>query len=356
MKTALEDLAELVAIPSFSGCEDVAADWMEERLTQEGIEPCRLFNNVWAFAAGFDPELPTVLLNSHLDTVAVCKGWEYEPHRLTQVDNRCFGLGINDAGAGLIALLHVFLRESTDRKSGKKPVYNLVFLASAEEENSGKNGMELVREALGKIDMAIVGEPTGGAVAIAEKGLLVLDGIATGVAGHAARNTGTNALYLALDDIQRIKSYSFTKLSAFLGETKATVTAIHSGDLHNVIPDECRFTVDVRLNEHYTHEEVLSELQQISVAELIPRSMRLCPSGLPENHSLKRSAEKLDLNCFGSPTMSDQALMPWPSVKMGPGESERSHTANEFIYVEELENGIRLYRNFLQQLEYEIMG
>lgn len=356
MKSALQDLAELVDIPSFSGGEDAAADWMENRLALENLQTYRLFNNVWAYAVGFDPELPTVLLNSHLDTVAVCKGWEYEPHRLTQVGNRCFGLGSNDAGAALIALLHVFLRENADRKAGKKPVYNLVFLASAEEENSGKRGMELVRGALGKIDMAIVGEPTGGAVAIAEKGLLVLDGTAKGVAGHAARNTGTNALYLALDDILRIKSYSFTKLSAFLGKTTATVTAIHGGDLHNVIPDECRFTVDVRLNEHYTHEEVLSELQQISVAELIPRSMRLCSSGLPEKHPLKRSAENLGLNCFGSPTMSDQALMPWPSVKMGPGESERSHTANEFIYVEELESGIRLYQEFLQQLEDEIMG
>ena len=356
MNTPLNDLAALVSIPSFSGKETAAADWMYNLLASEGLIPERLVNNVWATASGFDPIKPTVLLNSHLDTVGICDGWTVDPHAFTQNGATCYGLGINDAGASLIGLLHVFLQEHTERKAGKQSSFNLIFLASAEEENSGKNGMELVREHLGTITMAIVGEPTGGKVAVAEKGLLVIDALATGIAGHAARSTGENAVYKALNDIQLLRSHVFTRVSDTLGPVSLHVTAISGGQLHNVIPDSCRFTIDIRLNDCYTHQEILDELQALCQSKLTPRSMRLSPSGLPVHHPLVRAAEQLGLECFGSPTMSDQALMPWPSIKFGIGESERSHTANECIYENELTTGIALYKAFLKQLDYEIMG
>lgn len=351
MEKLLKDLKTLVSIPSFSGEEKSVADWMEQRLQEEGFVAKRYLNNVWATSPPFDKNKPTVLLNSHLDTVKVCNGWTYPPFNCMEVRNRLYGLGINDAGASLIALFHVFLRMESQNLA-----YNLVFLASAEEENSGKNGLEAVRDLLGTIDMAIVGEPTGGKVAIAEKGLLVIDACAKGVAGHAARNTGVNAITIALQDIQRIQEYQFKKTSALLGSVNMNVTAIKGGELHNVIPDECRFVIDVRLNEHYSHQEIVEELQSLCSAELKARSMRLSPSGLPESHPLWCAAEALKIPCFGSPTMSDQALMPWPSVKLGIGESERSHTANEYVLIEEVEQGMRIYEQYLTQLHHEIMG
>jgi acetylornithine deacetylase len=351
MEKLLKDLKTLVSIPSFSGEEKLVADWMEQRLQEEGFAAKRYLNNVWATSTRFDKNKPTVLLNSHLDTVKVCNGWNYPPFTCTEVENWLYGLGINDAGASLIALFHVFLRMESQNLA-----YNLVFLASAEEENSGKNGLEAVRDLLGSIDMAIVGEPTGGKVAIAEKGLLVIDACAKGVAGHAARNSGVNAITIALQDIQRIQEHQFQKTSALLGSVNVNVTAIKGGELHNVIPDECRFVIDVRLNECYSHQEILEELQTLCSAELKARSMRLSPSGLPENHPLWRATEALKIPCFGSPTMSDQALMPWPSVKLGIGESERSHTANEYVLNEEVEQGMRIYEQYLTQLHHEIMG
>lgn len=353
---ALEDLKALVEIPALSGQEHTAADWMEQRLLSEGCEVKRLGNNVWSTTVSFDPDLPTILLNSHLDTVPAANGWTFPPHELTVSGDRLIGLGANDAKASLVGLLHVFLEENAFRKSGKKRTCNWVFLASAEEENSGKGGMESVRNQLGNIDMAIVGEPTGGRVALAEKGLLVIDVEVKGVAGHAARNTGENAIYKSLETIERLRYHRFERVSELLGPVSLNVTMIEAGSAHNVVPDRCRFTMDIRLNECYTHVEILTELQQLTAAELHPRSMRLCASGLPENHPLELAARKLNLQCFGSPTMSDQALMPWPSVKMGIGESERSHTANEYITITELTEGIDRYRRFLTQLEYEIMG
>jgi len=351
MEKLLEDLKTLVSIPSFSGEEKSVADWMEQRLQEEGFVAKRHLNNVWATTTQFDKNKPTVLLNSHLDTVKVCNGWTYPPFNYTEVGNRLYGLGINDAGASLIALFHVFLRMESQNLA-----YNLVFLASAEEENSGKNGLEAVRDLLGTIDMAIVGEPTNGKVAIAEKGLLVIDACAKGVAGHAARNSGVNAITVALQDIQRIQEHQFKKTSALLGLVNTNVTAIKGGELHNVIPDECHFVIDVRLNECYSHREILEELQALCSSELKARSMRLSPSGLLENHPLWHAAEALKIPCFGSPTMSDQALMPWPSVKLGIGKSERSHTANEFVLIEEVEQGMRIYEQYLTQLHHEIMG
>lgn len=356
MKTVWNDLKSLIEIPSYSKEESSVADWMEQRLQQSGLKTQRLQNNVWALAEGFDAALPTVLLNSHLDTVRATQEWTKNPFALTEIGNACYGLGINDAGASLIGLLHVFLTEHAARLSGEKPSYNLLFLASAEEEISGENGMERVVSHLGKVDMAIVGEPTGGAVAVAEKGLLVLDCVATGKAGHAARNTGINALYMALEDIECLRSYSFTKLSPWLGKTTLNVTQLCAGSQHNVIPESAFFTVDIRLTEQYTHTEILAELQAICVSKLTPRSMRLRPSGLQPDHPLERAARGAALVCTGSPTMSDQALMPWPSVKLGIGESERSHIADEYILKHELAEGIERYQLFLKKLGHEIMG
>lgn len=351
MKSALADLIELVNIPSLSGQEHAVADWMEQRLQSNGIQTNRLNNNVWATSMHFDHEQPTVLLNSHLDTVKPSSEWTAPPFECTKKGNQLIGLGINDAGASLIGLLHTFLHFHH-----QKLPFNLVFCASAEEENSGSNGFELVRDKLGTIDMAIVGEPTGGKIAVAEKGLLVIDAIAAGETGHAARNSGKNALYLALDDIQTIRSYCFTNYSDLLGPVNTNVTMIHSGTQHNVIPAECRFTIDVRLNEYYTHAQIMEELQAICSSKLVARSMRLSPSHLPAGNMLQKTATALQLNCYGSPTMSDQALMPWPSIKLGIGESERSHTADEYIYEYELERGIDLYHTFIKQLQHEIMG
>ena len=351
MKSALDDLIELVNIPSLSGEEDAAADWIEKRLKSSGISTNRFNNNIWVISHYYEAANPTVLLNSHLDTVKPGKEWTVPPFQCTKKGNQLIGLGINDAGASLIGLLHTFLHFQHQQLP-----FNLVFCASAEEENSGVNGFESIRNQFGKIDMAIVGEPTGGKVAIAEKGLLVIDAVAKGVAGHAARNTGKNAIYKALEDIERIRSYCFTNFSDLLGPVNINVTTINSGTQHNVIPDECRFTIDVRLNECYTHEQIMQELQAICTSKLVARSTRLSPSHLPAGHVLQKTATALQLDCYGSPTMSDQALMPWPSIKLGIGESERSHTADEYIYEYELERGILQYKAFIKQLQHEIMG
>lgn len=351
---AIEDLIQLVSIPSLSGEEQDAANWMQEKLESNGFPTQRLYNNVWAWAFAPDPNKPTVLLNSHLDTVKPVSGWTAEPYTVTREEEKLIGLGINDAGASLIGLLHAFFRIARSFHKEELP-YNLIFLASAEEENSGPKGMELVRSHLGEIAMAIVGEPTGCKAAVSEKGLLVIDATAKGTAGHAARNTGDNALYKAVEDIMKLKSHSFAKVSPTLGPVSLNVTAVKGGELHNVIPDTCSYTIDIRLNDCYTHQEILDELQQLCSADLKARSMRLCPSGLKENHPLFRTAVKIGVECYGSPTMSDQALMPWPSLKMGIGESERSHSANEFIYEYELREGVGHYEQFLISLRNEIM-
>lgn len=356
MRTPKEDIKQLVEIPSFSGEEDQVATWMENRLKSEGFKVERLKNHVWSKSSDFDRNKPTILLNSHMDTVKPCSTWDVDPFSFIEKGDKWIALGINDAGASLIGLLHAFIADEKERLAGEQKNYNLLFLASAEEENSGMNGMEFIRDKIGNINAAIVGEPTNNEIAIAEKGLMVIDASAEGVAGHTASNTGVNAIYLAISDIEKIKNHKFVKESVLLGNTQANVTQIQAGILHNVIPDKCSFTMDVRINEMYTHIEVLAELQAICVSKLMPRSMRLCSSGLETNHFFERTAKALNITCFGSPTMSDQALMPWPSIKYGIGVSERSHTANEFIYDFELAEGIKNYSRFLKQLNYEIMG
>lgn len=345
-ETTLELLASLLRIPAYSGEEAAKADWLQDWFATKGIETKRLGNNLWCVNKHFDAQKPTILLNSHLDTVKPNAQYTRDPWLPEVVDGKLYGLGSNDAGGALVSLIFTFLAF----EASPNLVYNLCFLASAEEENSGLGGVDLVWSHLPKIDFAVVGEPTSGELAVAEKGLLVVDAVVHGKAGHAAREEGDNALYKALADLEWVRNYRFERVSDMLGPVKMTATIISAGTQHNVVPGTCRYTLDIRLNDCYTHEEVLEILQQHLQAELQPRSCRLRPSHLPEGHPLRLQAEKLGMHCYGSPTTSDQALMPVPSAKLGPGDSARSHMADEFIYVEQLQAGVDLYSRLLQPL------
>lgn len=344
--TPLELLTALLQIPAFSGEEAAKSDWLQAWLTAKGIAVNRQGNNLWCVNKHFDAQKPTILLNSHLDTVKPNAQYTRDPWLPEVMDGKVYGLGSNDAGGALVSLIFTFLAF----EALPNLAYNLCFLASAEEENSGSGGVELVWSHLPAIDFAIVGEPTSGELAVAEKGLLVVDAVVHGQAGHAAREEGDNALYKALADLEWVRNYHFERISDTLGPVKMTATIISAGSQHNVVPGSCRYTLDIRLNDCYTHEEVLEILQQHLQAELQPRSCRLRPSHLPEGHPLRLQAEKLGMRCYGSPTTSDQALMPVPSAKLGPGDSARSHTADEFIYVEQLQAGVELYSRLLQPL------
>lgn len=343
--SALDLLKTLIKTPSLSRQETEAAAIIESYLSgQNEVSVSRKHNNVWATTA-FDPQRPTILLNSHIDTVKPVAGWKNNPFEPVETDGKLYGLGSNDAGASLVCLLHTFLI-----LSARPQPYNLIFLASAEEEVSGQNGIESVIPELPPINLAVVGEPTEMQPAIAEKGLVVLDGHVTGKSGHAARNEGENALYKAIDVINKLRNYRFDRKSDLLGEVKLTVTQIQSGTQHNVIPDRCDFVVDVRTNELYSNREIVETLVKSLDCVLQPRSLRLNSSHLPASHPFLKRAELLGRHPFGSPTLSDQALLPYPSVKMGPGDSARSHTADEHIYTSELREGIELYVKLLDGL------
>ncbi|WP_395767013.1 M20/M25/M40 family metallo-hydrolase [Aquirufa sp.] len=340
-------LAQLLACPSFSREEQGTAAIIQEFLAARNISFHTLGHNVWAKNLLFDAAKPTILLNSHHDTVKPNASWSYEPFAATIQDGKMFGLGSNDAGASLVCLISVFCA-FFDRELP----FNLVLAATAEEEISGKGGIESV---LGSADFpviswAIVGEPTDCQLAIAEKGLMVIDAEVKGLAGHAARNEGVNAIYLALEDISKIKAFEFPEVSKVLGPVKCTVSVINAGKQHNVVPDVCHYTIDCRVNECYSLEQVLEILRGLVQAELTPRSTRLQSSKIPDGHPVLAAATALGLKTFGSPTLSDQALMQFPSVKIGPGHSGRSHTADEFIYLEELKQGIQTYQNIVSQL------
>lgn len=336
-------LKELIAIPRVSRDETQAADLMEERMKGWGLHPHREANNLWVVSDGYDERKPTVLLNAHIDTVKPVATWTKHPHEPLIEGDRLYGIGSNDCGGGLVTLLQVF-RELKD----KALPFNLIYLASAEEEVSGKDGVARVLPLLPKIDVAIVGEPTGMQPAIAEKGLMVIDGYAKGVSGHAARNEGVNAIYEALDDLVWLRDYRFEKESPLLGPMKMTVTQVESGTQHNVIPDSLHFVIDVRTNEYYRNEDVLAFLQKhMKRCELKARSFRLHSSSIAMDHPLIKHCLELGLKPFGSPTLSDQALMPFPSFKLGPGESSRSHSADEFICLSEIERALHLYLQIL---------
>ena len=342
---AVSLLSHLIATPSVSRDERRAADIMEEELTRCGFTPHREANNVWAIGPCQREDRPTLLLNAHIDTVKPVASYTRNPYEPSLEDGTLYGLGSNDCGGGLVSLLQVFRELSASERCP----YNLVYLASAEEEVSGKDGISRVLPLLPHVDVAIVGEPTGMQPAVAEKGLMVVDITAHGKSGHAARNEGVNAIYEALDDLCWIRSHRFDRVSQFLGPTKMQATVVNAGTQHNVVPDECKIVVDVRTNEHYTKDEVFDIISSQCKSECLARSFRLHSSRIDLNHPLVERCVALGLQPFGSPTLSDQALMPFASLKLGPGQSARSHSADEYIKVSEIEHAIGLYLRLLER-------
>ena len=341
-----ELLKKLIAIPSTSRDEKAVADFYERYMKDAGLKVNRVENNLWIGPENIDAEKPTLMLNAHMDTVKPVNGWVHDPFTPTEEDGKLIGLGSNDCGGGLVSLLAVY-----SQLTQKEQPYNLIYAASAEEEVSGKNGMELLLKSLPKIDVALVGEPTGMKMGVAEKGLMVLDCTAHGKAGHAARNEGNNAIYHALVDIDWFKTYRFAKESDVLGPVKMSVTMINAGTQHNVIPDQCTFVVDVRTNECYTNQQVLDEISLQVFCDVKARSTRLNSSHIDLSHPIVVKGREMGIETFGSPTLSDQALMSFPSLKMGPGESSRSHTAEEYITKEEIESAVQTYITLLDGLE-----
>lgn len=343
-----ELLRQLISIQSFSKEEDKTADAIEQFLNERGVKTQRKMNNVWAYNAHFDESKPTLLLNSHHDTVFPNSGYTRNPFEPTIEDDKLFGLGSNDAGGCLVSLIGTFLYYF----SQENLKYNICIAATAEEEISGNDGLELVLPDLGPLEFGIVGEPTEMNLAIAERGLLVIDCVSHGKAGHAARDEGDNAIYKAMKDIEWFKTFQFPKTSAVFGALQMTVTIIEAGSQHNVVPARCNFTVDVRVTDAYTNEEVLEIIRQHVDCEVTPRSIRLKPSSIDINHPLVKAGVALGRTTYGSPTTSDQALLDIPSVKVGPGFSGRSHMADEFIYVYEIADGIKGYIEMLKAVMY----
>ncbi len=343
---AIELLKNLIGTQSFSGEEEGTALLVENWFEQRSIPFQRKYHNIWAVNKYFDKSKPTILLNSHHDTVKPNKAYTRDPLLAEIVDGKLYGLGSNDAGGSLVSLLATFTY-FYERKDLK---YNLVILASAEEENSGPKGIRSVLSLLPVIDFAIVGEPTLMHLAIAEKGLMVLDCYAHGESGHAAHGTGDNALYKAMDAVSWFKNFTFEKVSKTLGEVKMTVTQIDAGKQHNVVPALCHFVVDVRTTDQYSNKEVLEIIKEKVDVDVKERSLRHNSSSISKDHSIVHAGEKLKRKIYGSPTMSDQTALTCPSLKLGPGESLRSHTADEFIYLEEVEEGIKTYIDMLNEL------
>lgn len=342
---AITLLEQLIAIPSYSREEKSVADFLELFIEIKGYVASRKENNLWLLSPGFDSSRPTVLLNSHIDTVKPVTGWVRDPFKPSIENGKLFGLGSNDAGSSVVSLLITFFCLTQ-----KQQDYNLIFAASAEEEISGKNGIESLLQELPKIDFAIVGEPTGMNLAVAEKGLMVLDCSVHGQAGHAARNEGDNAIYKALSTIEWFRTFEFDKKSDLLGAVKMTVTQIDAGTQHNVVPDLCTFVVDVRSNEMYSNQEILDEIRKHMDCDVQPRSTRLSSTATPLTHAVVKRGRELNRKIFGSPTLSDQALMAFPSLKMGPGDSARSHTADEYIQLDEIAEAIEIYIQLLDGL------
>ncbi len=345
-KDAIELLKDLIQTESFSKQEDETAGLIEEFFRERNIPYRRKKNNIWVKNKHFDASKPTVLLNSHHDTVKPNPSWTLNPLNPLVKDGKLFGLGSNDAGGCLVSLIATFcyFYYRNDLK------YNIVMAATAEEEISGREGLEMVVPDLPEIEFAIVGEPTQMHLAVAEKGLLVLDCIAHGKSGHAARDEGENALYKAVKDIAWFQSYKFPKVSENLGPIKMSVTMINAGSQHNVVPDTCKFTVDIRVTEQYTLEEITDVVKKNIESEVVPRSIRLRPSSIPKEHPIVQAGISMGRNTYGSPTTSDQALLDCPSLKMGPGDSARSHTADEYVYLNEIEEGVQLYIKMLEKV------
>ncbi|QNL50790.1 M20 family metallo-hydrolase [Olivibacter sp. SDN3] len=350
MQHLLEDsislLKQLIKTPSFSKEEKETGDLIAHFFNARNISTHRKGNNIWAYNKFYDPEKPTILLNSHHDTVKPNTGYGRDPFLAEIIDGKLFGLGSNDAGGALVSLIATFLHFYTL----KQLKYNICIAATAEEEISGRGGIELILPALGKLNFAIVGEPTLMQLAIAERGLMVLDCTVKGRSGHAARNEGENAIYKAMKDIAWFRSYRFLKESNIFGPISMNVTMINAGSQHNVIPATCSYVVDVRVTDAYQNHEVLDIIREHVEADVQPRSTRLSPSSIPVDHPIVKAGLALGRATYGSPTMSDQALLNIPSLKLGPGDSARSHSADEFIYIREIEEGISIYIDMLTQV------
>ena len=342
-----ELLKQLIAIPSFSREEKKAVDFLEKYMKEGGCPTPvhRVGNNLWteSEAAG---DKPAILLNAHIDTVRDSAAWTFDPFKAETVGGRLYGLGSNDDGASLVTLL-----EAYRRLTAKPQPYRLVYSVTAEEEVGGTGGLEMLLPHIGKIDLGIIGEPTGMDMATAEKGLMVLDCTAKGVSGHAAREEGVNAIYKALDDIEWFRNYRFDRVSEFCGGVKMSVTQINAGTQHNVVPDCCTFVVDVRGNGLYSNLEILDTVKRNVRCEVKARSTRHNGASIPLEHPVVRRGLQLGLGTFGSPTTSNQSICPFTTLKIGPGQSSRSHSADEYILLEELEKGVQTYFNLLDSLE-----
>ena len=347
MEKYINLLKSLIATPSLSREEQDAAMLIRQFLADSKLQFQSKMNNTWVRNQYWTEGLPVVLLNSHIDTVKPASGYTRDPFSAVVEDGVLYGLGSNDAGGALVTLLAVFMHFYSVRNLP----FNLIYAATAEEEISGTNGLGSILEELGKLDLAIVGEPTKMQMAIAEKGLLVLDCTAFGKSGHAAREEGENAIYKAIADIEKIRNYRFEKISDILGPVKMSVTIINAGAQHNVVPDLCSFVVDVRTNEFYSNKKACKIITELIDSDVVPRSFRLNSSGIPVDHPIVQRGIELGLNYSGSPTTSDQAVIPFPSIKIGPGDSARSHTADEYILISEIEQGFRIYVDLLTGLQ-----
>lgn len=348
---AIELLTQLIGTPSISRKEDKTADLISDFLTKRGIQVNRKFNNIWAVNANHSGKKdPTILLNSHHDTIKPGENWATDPFSAWREEDKIIGLGSNDAGASAVSLISTFIYLSRLPRLR----YKLILTITAEEEISGERGVKAVLPELGSIDWGIVGEPTRMQVAVAEKGLIVLDCMAHGKSGHAARDEGVNALYIALDDIHWLRKYKFEKVSDLLGPLKLTVTQIQGGIQHNVVPDLCSFVVDIRTNDLYSNEEVITLIREEISSEISPRSYHLNSSRIDPEHPIVKKAQALGRKIFGSPTLSDQSVMSFPTIKMGPGDSLRSHAPNEYILSSEIEEGIDLYIRLLENFSHPL--
>ena len=346
VERAIELLKRRIATPSVSRDESAAADIVEAQMVEMGFKPQRKGNNVWAEAWAYDAGKPTILLDAHLDTVKPVAGWVRDPFTPSVEGERLYGLGSYDTGASLVSLIATFVGLAQ-----REQPYNLICLASAEEEVTGIGGVRMVLEELPTIDFAIVGEPTQMHPAVAERGLMGLDCVARGVSGHAARQEGVNAIYKAMEDIEWFRSYTFPRISPMLGPVKMCVTGIEAGTQHNVIPAECRFVVDVRVNECYQNEELLALVREQVHSEVTPRSTHLSSSFISLDHPAVKRLKALGRVPFASPTMSNQAVMPFTTLKLGPGDSARSHTADEYIQLSEIEQAMEIYYDLLNGLK-----
>ncbi|OJV19287.1 MAG: acetylornithine deacetylase [Bacteroidetes bacterium 41-46] len=345
---AAELLRKMVVIPSFSGEESEVADLIEARLRSEGVNVNRWGNNLWALAYQSDDCMPVIMMNSHIDTVRASSSYTFDPFNPDGESGKVRGLGSNDAGASVVCMTESFLQLRRERLP-----FNIMLALSAEEENSGPGGMRALFPLLPKPACAIIGEPTKMEAAIAERGLLVIDAVAKGVSGHAAREEGVNAILAACRDIEKIMSFKFNKESNLFGAVKVSITRIEAGREHNVIPDKCHYTLDIRPNELYSNEEIFSTLEGLLESTLKARSFSNKCSMTPEGHELIQCAKRCGIKSYVSPTTSDWMRISVPAIKMGPGDSSRSHKADEYVTVEELRMGIEGYMNYIKNLNLQ---